>query len=377
LRKEINHIIFQLLIKAFYQQHAIILGLVYLVMFGAVEANHLPEYHLKLIEGAYSSAIALSLIMVIWTLYFLRVLFFLGQVMENKQNFLLQQIALLQPAMLKTVLFCIIAICLLPISTYAIAMIIWGILHAVYGKVAAILLLFIVMQILGMFYLQKKLTNVELRFVNKSWLNTGLSLPKKYPFQFYLKYVWNTQKLQWLVVKLIMVLAIGMSFSEALPGEELRFSIFFFAMLFLIHTNLIRQFIIWENTDFWHIRLLPIAYFKRWCNYLIFFIVLLTPELFLIVKTYPHHLSFEDMFGLGILCIGLLLFVFTVCIAFDNLTAEYGPVLFLVLLLTYIAALAEIILPFSCILLVSSFFIFKHTASNFELVNSKEQDSYT
>jgi hypothetical protein len=375
LRTEIFHIIHQLLIKAFYRQHAIILGMVYLVLFGAVEGNHLPAYHLKLIEGTLSDWGALVIVMAIWLLYFMRVLFFLTQVIENKQNGLLQQISLLKPLWCNGILFYTIWTCLLPVSTYALAIIIWGFGHGESAKAWYIVILFFLMHTGALFYLRKKLINRENRYRGRTWFFQRMAIAKKFPFQIYLQYVWNEQKVQWLVVKLMMAIAIGICFSKELPGGELRFSIFFFAMLFLIHTNLIRQFIIWENTAFWHMRLLPVSVSKKWLNYLLFFGVILLPEIFLLIRLYPVHLYAIQMLGLVTLCMGLLLFVFSVCIATNNITADYGPLLILILLLTYIAALAGWILPFSVLLLLVSYIIYTKSAAQFELQNRMEANS--
>jgi hypothetical protein len=366
-----------LLQKAFYQQHMILLGMVYLVMFGAVEAGHLAEYHLQLIKGSLSGWGALSLVSAIWILYFGRVLVFLVQVIENKQNGLLQQLTLLQPALLNRWLFYTIATCLLPISSYATAIVLWGSLYGIFIKVSFILLLFMAMHFAGIVFLRKKLNNTEMHFGFISRFRLYRILPKIYPFQFYLQYVWSGQKLQWLVIKLIMVLSIGLCFSGNVPGEEMRFSIFFFAMLFLIHTNLLRQFIIWENTECWYIRQLPISNTKKWFNYLLFFSILIFPEIFLLVKSFPRHLSFAQLAELIMLCVGLFLLVFTACMATDNITTDYVPFIFLVLLLTYIATLAEIILPFSISMVLVSYFVYNRVAARFELRSGESDDSYS
>lgn len=376
--KAIYTILQKVLVKNFYKQHALILGIVYLVMFGTVQGDQLPSYHLSLIKGTLDSYSAFGIVVAIWFVYYCRVIFFLAQVVHNNQNRCLQQITLLPQTSQYLYLFYVAAWCLLPITSYGIAIIIYGIVYQYYVKTVLLVFLFVVFHFTTVFFLLQKLRNTECKPYPFLVFVFPFSFQKKNTLQFYLKYLFTQQVLQWLIIKFMVFITIGLCFHSLTPNEELRFSTFFYALLFLIHTNLIRQFIIWEKTQFWHSSILPIPLFNSIKNYLLFFIILILPEILFMCKAYPFHLSFYHMFGLLLLTFSSILYIFSVCIAFDNVAEQYMPVIFLYLLFVFIATLSDIVVLFSIFLFVFSLVLYYYSHRKFEIqANSKGKDSYT
>jgi hypothetical protein len=372
----IKNSIYKILIGTFYNQHAIVLGIVYMVMFGAVRGDLLIDYHISLIQGTINSYAAMALVFSIWLIYYVRVQYFLGQQLQNKQHHYLQQITLLPTSIFITHLIRIIFICLLPVSSYAMAIVVWSFGHYFFIKGLLVLVFMLLLHILGSYYLYKRLHNLEYKISSFSFFKINVSLPKKYPLQFYIKYIFTQQKLQWLVLKIITFFTIQLQFFSATPDEELRFAIFFYGMVFVIHTNIIRQFIIWENTQLWHIRHLPITLIKKYINYFLLFVVIVSPEIYLLIKVTPAHLNVHNAVSIILLSVAAMQYLFSICIAFDNVTQNYAPLIGLFLLLTFIACLADSVLIYAIILMATSFIIYVFTQSKFELSNSNKVDSY-
>ncbi len=372
----IKNSIYKILVGAFYNQHAIVLGIVYMVMFGAVRGDLLIDYHISLIAGTINSYAAMALVGGIWLMYYIRVQYFLGQQLENKQHHYLQQITLLPTSIFIKHLVSIVSICLLPISSYAVAIIVWGVGHFFLIKGLLVLVFMLVLHFVGVYYLYNRFHNLDYKTSSFSFLPLNIFLSKKYLIQFYIKYIFTQQKLQWLVLKIIIFLTIQLQFFSATPNEELRFSIFFYALVFVIHTNIIRQFIVWENTQFWHSKHLPIAAIKKYFNCFLLFVVLIFPEICLLFKVMPLHLTVHNATSILLLSIAAMQFLFSICIAFDNVSQNYAPLIGLFLLTTFIACLADSVFIYSILLMVASFVIYMYSQSKFELNNSNKMDSY-
>jgi hypothetical protein len=373
----VNNILNKTLVAPFYSQHAFVLGLVYLVMFGAVEGNQLYDYHCSLIEGMVTSYIALLIVLLIWGIYFFRTVYFLNQVLENKQFHFLQQISLLPLYQQQKYLLHVIITCLLPISTYAIAIMIWAIGHFYYWPSLIVFLFIMILHMYGVKLLGKRMQYLEQPKWFFKWFGLNFSLYKKWPIQFYIKYITHEQKLQYLVIKLIIILTLRALFNDRPLGDEIRFSTFFYAMVFLIHTNLIHKFIVWEATQFWHVRLLSNTVLKKMVNHLVLFMMLIIPEGVVIYGMAPEHITLFEGVSFFLLSIAMLLFIYTISKAFHNVIANFLPLLFLLLFLVYVAALADSLFVFASILFVVSVALYYYTENKFEIVINATQDGYT
>jgi hypothetical protein len=372
----VNRILNKTLVGPFYSQHAFVLGLVYLIMFGAVEGNRLYDYHCSLIEGTVTSYVALFIVLFIWGIYFFRTTYFLNQVLENRQFYFLQQISLLPFREMQKKLFYVFCFCLLPVTTYAIAIIIWAVAHAYYTSAIIVFLFIICLPIYGVYQLQKKVQYLEQKAGIWSWFKMPFVLQKKWAIQFYIKYITNEQKMQYLLLKLITILSLRALFSDRPLGDEIRFATFFYAMVFLIHTNLIHKFIVWETSQMWHINLLPISTRVRILNHLLLFLLFIVPEILVMYTLMPNHLNLLEACSLVLLSWGILLFMYSIAKAFNNVMANFLPLLFLLLFLVYVASLADSIFVFSILLMISSLALYFYCENKFELLVNEELDGY-
>jgi hypothetical protein len=363
----INNIITKTLVQPFYKQHQILLGLVYLIMFGAVRGDQLIQYHIKLIAGTLSSYGAMLLVFSIWIIYFIRTNYFLAQQVRTKEFSLLQQLSLLNTKKYWLTLVKILAICLLPISSYALFIIAWAFANGFIVKGFIVAMLQIALHYWGLLSMHKHLQNAEYYFIKPIYLPSILKFQKKYAFQFYIKYLFSKQALQWLLIKLVCFIAIKAIFHSESPDGELRFSIFLYVLFFMIHTNLIHSFVQWKHTQFWHLRMLPLSAMYKYLQSALFLILLILPEIILISAAYPRHLSTSNTIAMVLLSIATILFIFCISIAFSNNFSDYSPLIGLYLLLCYGCSLANTISAFSIIVIIASCITYVFSIKHFEL----------
>jgi hypothetical protein len=372
MHKAVQNIINKTLIQPFYKQHLIILGLVYLIMFGAVRGDQLITYHLKLIEGTVSSYGAMALVFAIWFLYFIRTIYFLVQQITTKEFGLLQQLCLIPTRQYPFALLQIVTLCLLPISSYGVCVVVWAFTHGFIVKGFIVLLFQMAVHAISFMSLHKHLQNVEYRFIKTYNFTSKLKLRKKYPVQLYIKYLFTQQAIPWLLIKLVCMMTIKAVFHSESPNDELRFSSFFYVLLFMMHVHLVHSFVQWKHTQFWHIRMLGLSAFYKYSQAAIFLILLIVPEIVWIGTAYPVHLTAHNAMAMVLLSIATLLFIFSISIAFHNELSNYSPLLFLYLLLCYGFILADAVSVFSVVVIIASCIVYIVTSKELELT-SKEK----
>jgi hypothetical protein len=366
MTNSIQNIITKTIVKPFYKQHVIILGLVYLIMFGAVRGDQLLNYHLKLIEGTVTSYGAMLLVFCIWLIYFIRCTYFLKNLVHKKENYFIKQLTLLNKELYKKYVVQLVITCFLPINTYGLCIIAWAFFQGFYVQGLFILLFQTALHLLCYLMLYKNWRNAEMKKVgllHLPWLN----IPKRFLIQFYIKYLFAQQALQWLLIKLVCFVAIKASFFNTTPEEELRFSTFFYCMLFMVHLNLIYQFVQWEYQQLWCSRMLPIAKYKKIASYFLFLFVLIIPELLLISSAYPYNLNGYNTISLLALNFATIIFIFTICISFNNIYANFSPLIGLYLLLVYGFVLSNNLILFSVGVVLVSFMVLWKSIGELEL----------
>jgi hypothetical protein len=372
MQTAISTIIHKVLIGQFYKQHTVILAIVYMVMFGSVPGHLLWQYHSSLVANILPSGFMLSCVFLLWLIYSFKLYYFLAQQIKYPQHQFLQQLCLLPKAQFHFIIFKVVSVCLLPISSYALFMVVYGCNNS-YWLSSILIVFFLILLHLGIsIFLSIQIKNKEAGFYQLPTI--PFYLPKKYALQFYVKYLFNEQAIHYSVIKLISIITITACFYSHGPTDEIRFSTFFYGMVLCLHFNLLRQFILWQFTKMhWG---LPVSFFKNSIQILLFCVLLLLPEIVYLYKSAPINLSIYNCASVIIYSIASVCAFYAILIAMHNVQQESAPLLGLFLLCTYIAALANNLLLYSLVMLVLFFIVLRYNLQHFELEANSDSNSY-
>ncbi len=371
MKNAIANIVNKVLVTQFYKQHTIVLAIVYMVMFGSVPGHLLWNYHTSLIHSILPNIILISFVFLLWIIYSIKLLYFL--VHQIKQHSLIQQISLLPTQRQYLIVMRIVFICLIPISSYACFIMIYGLKNGFLLSALAIIIFQIVVHFCICFLLFKNIQNQEAALPYLP--SFSIKSKKKYAIQFYIKFLLNKQALQFSLIKLISIITITACFYSHKAIDEIRFSTFFYGMIICMHFKLVRQFILWQFSKMhWS---LPIKTFTICIQVLLFCIVLLLPEIIYLLKATPLHLTNYNCLSLILYSIGGLAIFYAILIAMQNMEQEAAPLLGLFLFFTYVCALSNSLLLYSSILLVMYFIIYKYNIKKFELQAQIGEDSFS
>jgi hypothetical protein len=336
----VQKIIHQLLTGAFYKYHALLLALVYIIMFGSVSGNVLISYHGQIIKSILTSPSFFALVFCFWFFYACHVILFLKNKIHAPENYCLLQLNALPKQSLQKYLLHINTTCLLPISTYGLLIITYGIYHAHYLPIMFIALILILLHLFGVYMLWRFLKNTEINF---KLLTFYKPLPLKiyWPSVLYIKYVLNQQWLAFLLQKVVSLLAIIFVFYSRRPTDEMRLPIVLYGLSLMVCTSFIQKLVQWHETQFVHHRILPIALHKRVISIFVFCILIMLPEHIMLFKTAPLHSQYSQSVSLMVFGTVFLICQFGITYACKAVLKNTYPYVGLCMLIIYFGALAD------------------------------------
>ena len=364
-KNALNKVSFSLLAGAFLKFHGVLICLVYLVMFGSVNGNVILSFHGQLIKAILSNYTLLLCTTLFWFFYACHVILFLKDKINNTQNYCLLLLNCLPQKNLQGLLFYNIFLCLLPVSSYGLATIIYGFANGFNMQAIALLLFFMAIHIFGIYAINFFLKNTQLNF-RLFKIYQPLKLKIYWPAILYLKYILNQQLLAFLLIKFTTIFTIIMVFFSRRPTDEMRLPIVLYALALIINTSLITKLILWHETQFTHHRVLPIPLYKRLINILFFCVLILIPEHIFIFKTVPLHASLSTSLALICLGISFIFCIFGISYASKAVLNNTYPYVGLCMLVIYFGALADniwlinaVLFAIAVILLVTQYPIFE------------------
>jgi hypothetical protein len=297
------------LVAPFYKQNAGLFAFFIFIMFGVVgRANGvgLLEYHYSLIQAIMTNIPFLLFTLGAWFLYALKCAQFITDTLGKKEYTFLNILTLKKPVYTFWKMFVVQTMLLLPILLYVLISVWIGFLHSWWMHVIIILLFSLFLIFAGSWWNQHVLYRPGKQFLQMS-RNLYPDSANSFYWLFLIRYIWNSRKTLFLVIKIVNCLVLYGLFRD-LSGDhpDLRMLILFYSFALLGHGVLIYIIRAMEESDLRFYRSLPFSLLHRFLQYALFYLVLFIPEILVVISLTPNHIPFGDaiflvFFGYGII----------------------------------------------------------------------------
>jgi hypothetical protein len=306
------------LVSPFYKQNAGLFAFLIFIMFGAVgRANGvgLLEYHYSLIQAIMTNFPFLIFTLSAWFLYAFKCAQFMADILGKKEYNFLYILAHKKPGYTFWKMFFVQTMLLMPVLIYAFISIWIGILHSWWLHVFIVLLFLLSLSFAGSLWYQHLLYRPGKRLLPASWNVHPVSASSFY-LLFLVRYIWNSRKTLFLVIKLVNCLVLyGLLRNLSGDHPDLRMMILFYSFALLGHGVLIYLIRAMEESDLQFYRSLPFSLLQRFLQYALLYLFLFIPEIIVIISMTPDHIPLAEtillvFYGYGILMLlNSLLFI--------------------------------------------------------------------
>ncbi|PYF72405.1 hypothetical protein [Pedobacter nutrimenti] len=356
--------------REFYIQHAGLFLFLFYLLFGTVEASQLLNYHKALLLAIASSPLLLTGCFLLWILYALKCQLFIG----NKKNLPAYAFMQLLPAAAKKrqllVWLQLYALLLLPVLIYAVLLLGLAWCYGYYYTVLSVALFMpVLLMCLSWFSRRKSIYS----FLDRQPL-FRIPLPVfRKPFILWpVVYVFQKQPLMLLVCKVLsFVLFKAMLWMFADVGNDIRVVLFGLLAAILSHNVLISVLVSQDAATLSFNRSLPVSAIRTLGRQLSVLVLLFLPELL--------FFSLKVQFNLWAIFQGLLfglsgLFFFRMLFFALQHPEDGLKFLLFFFILSSLAILSGLILPYSLILASASVFYFFYSFYQKDLRESTAPD---
>lgn len=301
--KTITRILSLTITKEYYRQNTIFIFAVMMFSFGFLRA----EEHKTIIKNALNLHSLLGLIFIGWVLHALKVILFCLRMFESKNNEFLYNIRLFSPIQryvsLGFMQFSLLQLTIL----YSLWMIIIGIEQNKMIETSAIISFNILLIIAGIIIYEYRIKhpNIVVRVSPKTIQNL-LSRFRTPSYLFYIRYLFNKQPVLILLSKLFTCLIL-IGVCRLYPTDVYDERLFAIGGLIAAAGNTVfcRQLFYFENQFLSFNRNLPLSLKQRILGYLLTYSLLLVPELIVVFRNLPDHISFLFAFQLIIFVLSM------------------------------------------------------------------------
>jgi hypothetical protein len=365
--KPVINMVHVLISKAFLKFHAVLIALVYLVMFGSVSGNQIISYHKSLIAALIHSSVLLGIYILFWTLYTCRVIYFCKNQTQHVQNSFLYLLQLLPVKDIYKIAWRNTITMFLPISFYGLLILLYCAYYHYINMFIGIFIMMIVFHWIAVWFFIRFIKNQEQLFLTSN-LFKKFNVKLIFPFQVFYKYLINRQLYSFLLQKCIGLGTIVLVFYSRTPADEIRLPIMLYALALLCHTSLLNNIALWDEDTLRIHRKMPIRVLHFYLNYLFLIVFITLPETVLIVKSIYTHNTMYEAVGLVFFGISFLLLIISICYSQQLQLKEAYNGIMISLVFIYVAALAEALFILGIVLLVVSLVVFYIYYPKFEVM---------
>src|ERR1700744_3432633 len=223
MQQSLTNILLKVFARGFYVAHAGILAVGFFVMFGMVEPGQLLNYHKTLMLAFVSNPLMMAVVFAIWLIYTIKGWHYvIGQISAVNQQFLFYSSNAFEKRQQYTGWFITQLTVLLPILIYGLIAVGVGFAHHYYLiPVAVLIYLFLLCGISAVLY--AGWVNKLIDGSRQSWLLALSSKWRKPWFSLFIYYIFDKQKVTWLVTKgLSWVLITGFFYLFADVKHDVR-----------------------------------------------------------------------------------------------------------------------------------------------------------
>lgn len=306
--QRIYSVFFQTLVSGFYQRHAGVFLVFFLLMFGVIPPQNLLSYHQKLMEAFLSDTILRIMVFLCWFVYSLKCMQFTSQQLEKKEQEFLFEVNALKKTQRFFISFIVLSGMLLPIWAYALIAVFYAFCSDfISGAPLQILFFSISISIFSAFVIDNKISNRQDIGLNK-WLNfLSIRIKKSYPVIMLLQ-ILHDLKVVFFATKFFSIICLYIAFAFC-DARVYDIRVILLGLLFsmLAHVTLLFELRKFEETQLLFMRNAPQTILKKLIHYIIIILILLIPEFLVMTKVVPDKILWQQLPALFVFCISLML----------------------------------------------------------------------
>ncbi|MCY7409837.1 MAG: hypothetical protein LH473_06155 [Chitinophagales bacterium] len=262
-------------------------------MFGIVEGSQIIGYHLSLINATLESPSLLLVVMLIWSLYAGKsVQFVFKKISEPDQQFLFVSACLKKSELLLQTSFVLVKM-YLPVLVYSVFIEGVAFSQGRIGEALLILFYHLLVCYAGGMFIKNAIFHPNKKWISFNWF-PSFKIKKSLPL-FYIFHALNNLRNPLIVTKTFSLLAMMAFFSGfQLDHYDFRVAMLGFMFALVGHCVIVFEFRKFEITYLNFTRAFPVSNFRRFITLVIVYLLLLSPEFVVLVRTVPEHIVLID-----------------------------------------------------------------------------------
>ncbi len=363
----LRHIITKIFVRRFYAQNSGFFLFLFVIFFGIVHGGMLPVYHYELIMGMLSIQPAFFLVLFLWLLYFLKCAQFVSNTLSVPETSFLNILNQLPSGRVFFLFLGVQVFLYLPVLAYSSAIIVIAFYHHFYTRAGIIILFHGMVCFAGADWFR--------RMCRHSGLRTGFFLPKwrwrvpKPYFSFLLAYLFNDLKYLFFGIKIFSCFLLYIFLSRLEQNDyDLRMLMMIYTMSLLGHGIIIHRTRELEETRMVFYRQLPVPRWKRWMQYVVFYVFIAIPEMVVIAGLVPLPLHTRDGVYILLFTVSLLLLLHAILSSVFIPMKQFLKIAFGIFVLVYFFVLAGAVMPMIVLLFGVATGLFMRGYYRFELL---------
>jgi hypothetical protein len=355
-------ILIKSLVYPFYRQNAGLFAFgifIMVAMVGRANGVGLLEYHLSLIQGLMTNLPFLLFVLVAWFLYALKCQQFITDTLSTQDHNFLFLLSLKKQAPVFRMLLIVQILLLFPVLIYAFIALWVAVVHHWWPHITIIVFFFILLSLGGAMRYQFLVNHPEKKI--SFFLRTPRLSLKRYWILLF-RYIWSSRKILLIAIKVSTCLILyGLLYDPGKEHSGLQMVILFYSFGLLGHGVLIYDVRHMEESRFAFYRGLPVKLFQRFLQFVVFYLLLLIPEITTILWLAPANISYGN--ALLFISFGLSTLLFLNSILFIQFfkKLDYLKIVTGLFLFIFIVVLTGVF-PVFCIglFLLSGYIFFRH-----------------
>ncbi|HNR18372.1 MAG TPA: hypothetical protein PKN75_01800 [Bacteroidia bacterium] len=368
----ISSILFKSLVNTFYQRHAGLFLVFFLLMFGVIPPQNLLSYHQKLLEAFLGDSIFRMVVYFFWLLYMFKCIQFVFQQTEKPQYQFIYEINAVNSVQKFFAIATTLLWLLLPVLLYGLVAVMYAANKNQFTVALETLAAGTVLQLLSSYIIHQQISKREDDGLSKFLNFLSLRLPKPYII-IILIHVLNDLKVVFGVTKLFSIICLIISFAFCDAGVyDIRVVMLGLLFSMLAHTTLLFELRKFEETQLLYMRNTPQTIFGKWLRYVLLMAIVLIPEFLLLINVIGDKITFVQLPVLILFCISILLsFIASLYrLPFNKDKAIINPAY--IVLVVFFLIIYKMFLVIITLLLILSLFLMYTNFYRFELIEEKK-----
>lgn len=304
----ILRVFFKIFMIPFFIRMTGFLFLIYYIMFGMVHGGELIYYHISLVIGCLTDFRFFFLMIILWTLYYLRIYFLIMKFSRKPVNeFLKITLPVLPIQELRRALYSMVLFLSSPVWIYVLFMEGVALYHKLWIQAFLVLVFHAGMMAILTHFLSKMDRDIfQIPNLNSILKSHPLTLPRKIHFSA-LNYLWINQKNMLLLGKALSLILLFISiWINHEYSFDLRVPVLFWIISLTFQYNLVLEITQFENRRLKFLRNMPLNILRIWAIKMANLFLLILPEVLLILfyPMFPDPLNNDGimiLLGIGIL----------------------------------------------------------------------------